>query len=173
MSAPTIDFLRPRRTSGLAWVLLAGGVAAVGVAMVLQRQWIAERATLQAAADARVESLERQRRAAAKPVPLTADERRLQQVAPQLRQPWLPALRVIEGVTKAPVFLLALSVDPASGAIRLEGEAPSFEQALDYAKALGEGDALGPAELRSHELHTDPGGRTTVRFTVVTRWNAR
>jgi hypothetical protein len=173
MSAPTIDFLRPGRLGALAWALLAGGVAALAVAVVLQRQWAHERATLQAAADARTETLERQRREAARPVPITPDERRLQQVAPQLRQPWLPALRVIEGVTKAPVFLLALSIDPASGAVRLEGEAPSFEQALDYARALGEGDALGAAELRSHELHADPGGRTTVRFTVVARWNAR
>lgn len=173
MSAPTIDFLRPRRTGALAWGLLAVGVVAVGVSMTLWRQWGHERAALQAAAEARRASLEQQRRLAVQPVPLAADERRLRQVAPQLRQPWLPALRVIEGVTKAPVFLLSLSIDPASGAIRLEGEAPGFEQVLDYVKALGEGDALGPAELRSHELHTDPGGRTSVRFTVVTRWSDR
>jgi hypothetical protein len=69
--------------------------------------------------------------------------------------------------------LLGLSIDPASGGLRLEGEAPSFEAALAYAKSLGEDGALGRAELRSHDLVNDPSGRAHVRFTAVTQWSAR
>jgi hypothetical protein len=173
MSAPMIDFAHAKRTAWLGWIVLALGVAALGTALRLDQRWTTQRADQQASLQARLDAAEQQRRDALRPVPPSPDRRRLQRIAPQLRQPWLTTLRVIEGVTQPPVFLLGLSIDPASGGLRLEGEAPSFEEALAYAKSLGEGDALGRAELRSHELMNDPSGRASVRFTVVTQWSAR
>jgi hypothetical protein len=102
-----------------------------------------------------------------------ADERRQQFLAQQLAQPWLPTLRLIENATDAPVFVLALSMDPAAGSLRLDGEAPDLQAALDYGSALHEKSLLGPAELRSHETATDPTGRPVVRFTLLAPWGGR
>jgi hypothetical protein len=173
MSAPTIDFLASRPKRRLGWGLLALGAAALGVVLVADRQWAQERSAREAAAGVRAAEAEQRRRDAARPVVLSPDQRRLQRIAPQLRHPWLPVLRTIEGATRPPVHLLALAIDPGTGALRLEGEAPSFEKALDYAKGLDQDSLLGPAELRSHEQVADAEGRVAVRFTVVTRWNAR
>lgn len=172
MSA-TVDFLTARSTSWLGWCLLGLGVAAGGAAFHFDRQWAHERAQREADITARTAEAEQRSREAARPVPISPDQRRLLRIAPQLRQPWLPVLRIIEAATRPPVFLLALSVDPASGTIRVEGEAPTFEAVLEYAKDLDHEGLLGPAELRSHEQVVDPTGRPAVRFTVVSRWSER
>lgn len=172
MSA-TIDFLRPRRGSRIAYGVLASGLIALVVALWLHQRWAVERAERQATARQTAEAARQAQRAALKPVPPTADELRLQRLAPRLREPWLPALRLIENATQAPVFLLGLTIDPASEAIRLDGEASTFDQVVAYASQLDEPGLMGPAELRSHEQVTDPAGRTTVRFTILTKWAAR
>ncbi|HZT56125.1 MAG TPA: hypothetical protein VFA35_07865 [Burkholderiaceae bacterium] len=174
MSVGAIDFLHRRRSPWLGWCLLAIGAAALSASLWLDQRWTAERAHREAVARTRDEAMQQARRAAMRPLPPTADQRRLQRIASQLRQPWLPVLRVIENITEAPVFLLALSIDPATGIVQLDGEAPNFDYAMAYAQLLDEEGLLGPAELRSHELVTEPGtGRATLRFTIVTRWSAR
>lgn len=173
MSASTIDFLKPRAKSWLGWCVLALGIGAVAAALHVDRQWRRERTEREAALTARASAAEQQRREALRPMPVSPDQRRLQHIAPQLRQPWLPVLRVVEGATRPPVYLLALAIDPASGSVRVEGEAPGFDEALAYAKALDEDGPLGPAELRSHEQVSDPSGRAAVRFTIMTRWSVR
>jgi hypothetical protein len=173
MSALTIDFLKPRAMSWLGWCVLAVGIGSVAAALNFDHQRTRERAEHEAAMNARASAAEQQRREASRPMPVSPDQHRLQHIAPQLRQPWLPVLRVVEGATRPPVYLLALAIDPASGNVRVEGEAPSFDKALEYAKALDEEGLLGPAELRSHEQMSDPSGRTAVRFTIKTRWSAR
>lgn len=171
MSA-AIDFLRPRRVPWIGLGLLVLGVAALAISLGLSQRWAAQRADHEAAARLREEAALQALRAASKPPELSADQRRVQRVAPQLRQPWLPALRLIENATQAPVFLLGLAIDPASGVIRLDGEAPTFEQVVAYMSQLDEPGLMGPAELRSHEQALDPTGRSAVRFTIVTRWSA-
>jgi hypothetical protein len=173
MSALTIDFLKPRANSWLGWCVLAIGIGAVAAALHVDRQWTRDRTEHEAAMNARASAAEQQRRDASRPAPVLPDQRRLQHIAPLLRQPWLPVLRVVEGATRPPVYLLALAIDPASGNVRVEGEAPSFDKALEYAKALDEDGLLGPAELRSHEQMSDSSGRAAVRFTIMTRWSAR
>lgn len=174
MSAATIDFLRPRRTPLLGWCILALGASALVAAMWTDRHWASGRAEHDAALRLRDEVQQRAQRAALQPVSLTPDQRRLQRIAPLLRQPWLPALRLVENVTDAPLFLLTLAIDPATGAVRLDGEAPSFDQALAYAQALDDEGLMGPAQLRSHEFVNEPAmGRSSVRFSIVTRWRAR
>lgn len=171
--SPTIDFLASRTTSWTGWCLLALGVAAGGAALHFDRLWVRQRAQIEADVNARTAEAEQRSREAARPVPISPDQRRLQRIAPQLRQPWLPVLRIIEAATRPPVYLLALSVDPTSGTIRVEGEAPTFENVLEYAKELDHEGLLGPAELRSHEQLIDPTGHQAVRFTVVSRWSER
>jgi len=121
---------------------------------------------------AQEEAAERARREARRPIPLSPDQRRLQRIAPALRQPWLPTLRVIENATEPPVYLLSMAIDPAAGTVRLDAEAPSFDHALAYVQLLDEDGLLGPAQIYSHEQGNDPA-RPAVRFTVVTRWSVK
>jgi hypothetical protein len=171
MTSATIDFLHPRRTPWLGGCLLALGAVALAFVLWADRQWNAERADHERARREREAVVQRAREAALRPVPPTAQELRLQQIAPQLRQPWLPVLHLIENVTEPPVYLLSLSVDPATGTVRLDGEAPGFAEALAYTHALDDEGLMGPARLRSHDTATDPTtGRPVVRFSIATRW---
>jgi len=174
MSETTIDFLRRRRTPWLGWCLLAAGAFSLIAVLWLERNWTADRRMREASALARVDSAQNAQRIALQPVPPTPDQRRFDRVAPQLRQPWLPTLRLIENVTQAPVFLLGLSIDPANGAVRLEGEAATFEQAIAFAQALSDDAVIGPAHLRSHEVVNDSTtGQSVTRFSIVTTWKLR
>lgn len=171
--SPSIDFLHPQRSPVLGWWLLAGGMAAMALASA---QYGRTRTELQAREDImqqRAMAQERARRVALRPVLPTTDERRLRHVAAQLRQPWLAALAAIESATQPPIYLLALSIDPATGRIKLEGEAPSFDHAMAYAQLLDQDGTLAQATLASHERVTVESGPTppVVRFTALTRWN--
>ena len=173
MKAPVIDFMQPRATRRLGWVVLGAGSVALATSLWAARAWDTERTQRESALRRHEEAAQQARRAALGPAPLSADERRRQRIAPRLRQPWLPTLRLIENVTEPPLFLLALRIDPATGTVRLEGEAPGFEQALAYAQSLDEQGLLGPAELLFHEQVSDPAGMAAVRFTIATRWSVR
>lgn len=174
MNTTTIDFLHPQRTPKLGWCLLAVGVLALMAAFWFDHQWAGERAEREAGARLREETAQRAQQAALRTRTPTPDQRRLQGIASQLRQPWLHVLRLIENVTEAPVFLLGLSIDPATGVLRLDGEAPSFDHVVAYAQVLDDEGVLGPAQLRSHELVDEPGsGQPSVRFSIMTRWRAR
>ena len=171
MSRPTIDFLYPPRTPLLGWFLLAAGVLCFATALWLSNKWSADqllaRRAEQAAADARRERLRPKPQAAP-----TIEQLRQNQAAIELRRPWLPALRAIESATTAPIFLLSLTIDPATGLVKLEGEAPSLDHALAYGLVLDEGGVLQPAIVNSHDVVTNPA-RTVVRFAASSRWIAR
>lgn len=175
MSAASIDFLRDKpAASKLGWGLFGLGVAALCAALWLEQRWAAQRAEHEARLQAREEAARQAaRRTTPRRTPPSPEQRRLQRIAPQLRQPWLPTLRVIENATEAPIYLSSLSIDPAAGLLQLEGQAPSFDHALAYSQTLDEEGLLGPAELRSHEQLADAGGPPAVRFLVVTRWRVR
>jgi hypothetical protein len=174
VSRPTIDFLHPARPPLLGWALLAAGAASLAAALWLANAWAQADATRTQALRAHAEARLQQATEAARRTPAAAaDERRHQFLARQLAQPWLPALRLVENVTEPPVFVLGLSMDPAAGSLRLDGEAPNLQGALDYASALHEKHLLGPAELRSHETTTDASGRPVVRFTLLAPWGGK
>ncbi len=170
MSANAIDFLHPRRVPVLGLTLLVLGACALVAAIGIDGRWRSERLAREAAERARAEAARSEREAAVRPVVPTAGELRLRQIAPRLRQPWLPTLRLIEKVTEPPVYLLALSVNPSTGEVDLEGEVPGFAQALEYMRSLDEEGVLGPARMRAHGTATDPSGRAVTRFSIVTRW---
>ncbi len=174
MNATTIDFLHPRRTPWLGWCVLTVGSAMLIAALWLDSRWTAERAHRELAARKSLEAIEfKQRTAMQTPTP-SADRLRFERIAPQLHQPWLPTLRVIENATAPPVLLLSLSIDPATGVVRLEGEASEFDQAVAYAQGLDDDSFIGPAQLRSHEIVTDSAsGQAVTRFSIVTRWKNR
>lgn len=173
MSLPRVDFLAPAAAGWASWGLLALGGATLALALGLDRQWAQAREQQESARAASAAEAEQRRRDAARPVPPSTEQRRLERVAPQLRQPWLPVLRAIEGATRPPVHLLALSIDPVAGTVRIEGEAPGFEAAMRYARSLDTPTVLGPAQMRSHEQVADDSGRAAVRFVTVAPWSVR
>lgn len=174
MSIATIDFLHPRRTPWMGWVLLVAGAGALVLSLWAGQRWSSQRAELEAAKRQREESIQSARALADKPVPVTPQDLRVRAVSPQLRQPWLPLLRVVESVTEPPIFLLVMAVDPATGAVRLDGEAPGFAEALSYSQALRNDDVLTHAQLRSHDAVSDPNsGRQSVRFSIAAQWIAK
>lgn len=174
MSVARLDFLRPRHTPVAGIVLLVLGAIALGGSLWLDQRWTAQRAAADDARRAREESARQVIEQALRPVPPSPEELRRRAAAPLLRQPWLPVLRVVESVTEPPVFLLGLNIDPASGNIRIEGEAPSFAEALAYAQSLRNDGVIAPAQLRSHDATIDPNtGRQAVRFTVTSQWISR
>jgi len=172
MNAST-DFLRPPGSPRVGWVLLVVGAVCLATALWLERQWTSERAAAEHAA--RAADTIRRERERPKPAPApTMAQLRWQQAQAELRRPWIPALRAVESATVDPVYLLSLAIDPATEAIKLEGEAPSFDHALAYVQNLDEGGVLQPATIASHDQTFEAGsGRGFVHFTATTRWNVR
>jgi hypothetical protein len=172
MSLKAIDFLRAPAAPRIGWWLLAAGLLSLGVARWCDQRWTSER---QAAEQALLERAEAHR-AAQRPVaptPPSAADKRLQHAQLELRRPWMPALRAIESAAVDPVYVLAMSFEPNTGAIKLEAEAPSFEHALAFTQVLADGQALASAALASHEQVADAtSARPAVRFTVLARWSA-
>jgi hypothetical protein len=171
MSAPTIDFLRPPAPPRAGWVLLALGATALVAALAVQRHWAAQEAQWQAQQEARQAATERARRRAELPAVSPQEQKRQAHLIDALSRPWLPTLKAVEDASQDPVYLLGLSIDPESGKVQLDGDAPSFDHALSYVQRLDLDRALEPGQLVSHETVNDPTtSRSFVRFTAVTRW---
>lgn len=172
MSGSTVDFLHAPRRPRIGWVLLALGSAALAMALWCEQRWASERAATELA-DEQALAAQRALLALLPPPEPTLAQRRWQQAQGELRRPWLPALRAIEAATVNPVFLLSMTIEPSKGLIKLDAEAPSFDNALAYVQVLDIGGVLQPAVLVSHEQAADvAGGRGTVRFSALTHWVA-
>lgn len=169
-----VDFRHRHRQPRSGWALLAAGVAALASTLIVTSGWSARRAEVQRLNQLREESAQQARLAASKPVPPSPAQVRLSQVAAELRQPWLPMLKVIESASEPPVFVLSMAVTPGSGQVRLEAEAPTFGDALGYVRSLSEEGVLGGVQLRSHEAAVDPlTTQPIVRFGVSAQWITR
>ncbi|MEP7296801.1 MAG: hypothetical protein ABI702_11480 [Burkholderiales bacterium] len=167
-----MDFLRRPQPPRVGWVLLAIGALAMAFALWSDKRWADDHQTALQTEQDRVAA---QRAAQTPPPPKepTFAEQRWRQAQPELQRPWFAALRAVESATTNPVFLLAMSIEPASGLIKLDAEAPTFDHAMAYVQVLDEGNTLQPAMIVSHEQAMDPsGGRGAVKFSVVTHWNA-
>jgi len=169
---PVLDFLRSPGQPALGWLLLLLGVAAVAGVLAFNhhRQEIQAREDMKI--EARAEAQRREREAALRPHVMSPEEKRLRHVLPALNQPWLPVMRSIESVTDSPVFLLGLSIDPSSGKLQIEAQAPDFDEAMGYVQRLAEVDLLKSVQIVSHDNVLDPWGRPSVKFNVTARWSA-
>lgn len=167
-----VDFLRRPAPPRMGWVLLVLGAAALVAALAFSDHYASAQAEAERNAQAQLE-LDRQRVRPARPVAPSAAEVRLRQADAESRAPWLRTLRIVEATTRDPVYLRSLVIEPSTGVVKLEAEAPTFAEALAYAKALDEEGSLHPALLSSHEQVVDATGKGAVRFSVAGRWNSR
>ena len=172
MKAP-VDFLREEAPPRRGWALLVLGAVA-SVAMVsLDWRYQSAWTEFQRRAQARLE----QERVRGLPAPArtpTVAEVRLRRAEADSQAPWLATLRAVEALTQEPVYLRSMTIEPAAGTIKLEAEAPSFAEALAYSEALAEVSILQPALLTSHEQVPDvASGKSSIRFHVVAKWQAR
>ncbi len=167
-----VDFLRPPAPPRLGWILLVLGAAALVAALAFGDHYASAQAEAERNAQAQVD-LDRQRLRLVRPVAPTAAEVRLRQADAESHAPWLRTLRVVEATTRDPVFLRSLVIEPSTGVVKLEAEAPTFAEALSYVKALDDEGSLHPALLTSHEQVVDATGKSAIRFSVAARWNSR
>lgn len=173
MSSASVDFMRSPAPPPLGWWLLAAGIAAMFVALVLQGQWASDQMQAQRLERLRSGTLHVKDRPA-RPAEPTLAQRRWAQAQPELLRPWLPMLRAVETATSSPVYLLSLTLEPESGVLRLDAEAPDFGSAIAYVQRLDATGALLPGALLSHEEISIPGSPgSMVRFSATTRWNTQ
>lgn len=171
MTQAAIDFLAPPPPRRFGVVLLLTAAAILAAVLWIARVWEHEEEAAHAADQRALELRRLQSVQAAAPAP-SADSKRWDQARLELAAPWLSALRAIEQATVNPVFLLSLDIEPATGTVKVVGEAPSFDHALAYVQVLDLDGALQPAQLTSHEKIVDPSGRSIVRFSAVTTWSS-
>lgn len=172
MSLRAIDFMQsPNARFRGGWWLAVGMAALIGVYAVDQH-WDVQHQRILRDRATRLEALQASRRPVVAPAP-NADERRLQRAERERAYPFLPALRAIESAAVDPVYVLALSFEPAAGALKIDAEAPSFDHALAFTQVLTNDRGLSAASLASHDTVNDAAsGRPTVRFTVLARWRS-
>jgi hypothetical protein len=167
-----INFLRPAQHQTWAWPCLIAGSVVMALAWWFSQHWALERAAALQAAQAAAQAQRAARQSAPRAAP-TAAQQGLQRAHTELRRPWLSALSAIESAALDPVYLLALNIEPATGAIKIEAEAPSFGHAVAFTQALADNTALAWATLASHETALNPSTQaSTVRFTVRSQWGA-
>ena len=164
------DFLRGPARPYAGWVCLGVGTLAIVAALA----WDYHEAQGREAALRAQRQAQEAAGSTTAPAPSPAEraaQQRVRQVQAELRMPWLAVLQAVEAATVKPVYMLSMSVEPSSGAVRLDAEATNYEQALAYARALGESGLLAPAMLVSHEQIAEAApGRPALRFSVSTRW---
>jgi len=188
MSLSDVDFLRRPAQPLAGWWILATGVILLAGSLTFANRWRTERQAADVQEQAILMSRQTRLKPAAPPTQSVA-QRRWSQARSELSKPWTAVLNSVESATHEPIYLLSLNIEPATGIIHVEGEAPGFDQALDYVQALGAEPSLTSATLVSHaeiEPGTTPDGapafptqfsadapprdRPIVRFSALTHW---
>lgn len=174
MSRWRIDFVQTRHVPAMSWVLLFAGavaLAAAGVWYVHALEALharqAERALIEADNAA---TLEAQRQPAVKPPEASlAQDPRWQRATVELNWPWLDTLSIIEQLTRPPVYVLAIKPDKQSGSIRVDAEANSYDDMVDYVRTLQAVDAFTQVQPLRHEQRRDASGPAIVKFALQLR----
>jgi hypothetical protein len=166
-----MNFVAPaRRFSPVAWLILAVGAAA---GTLLADLYLAAEET-RAGLARQAERLERQLRptaVAARPMPhKSAPAGRPAQPPAQQAFPWDAILREIERATDRRVALLAIDTEAGAGRTRLDAEARSIDDALDFAERLRASPLVERAFLLAHETRTSPAGPVT-GFSLQIEWS--
>ena len=166
MRLSQVDFLRQPGQPMAGRLLLGVGTLALLGSLILAHQWRQEHDAAEEVMRATLSTIEQQRTPVPR-VPTTAQRRGIQ-VQSVMARPWTAALGAVESATREPVRLVSLSIDPATGQLRLEGESPTFDEAVTYVQALGAQRALASATLVSHAPAT--GSEAGIRFSATASW---
>lgn len=171
----SVDFFRSRSALPyLGWLLLSVGLACLFGSIWMERAISTRLASAEAALATANEESRAARARSARVVSPTADEKRLAAAEEESKAPWLQTLRAIEAVATEPIYLRSFVVEPSSNVVKIEAEAPTFADALDFLGAVDSEALFHPAVLVSHDTVSDPAaGKPTIRFSVSGRWNRR
>ncbi|CAG8863242.1 hypothetical protein PS627_00178 [Pseudomonas fluorescens] len=173
MRALDLEF-QPRRSSPLAWTLLAMGIGLLLVLLVAQHLWQAE----QQALEAQVLRLEQQlgrRPAGSTPQDTTANREQaerlaqMRNVSQQLQRPWEQLFSTLERLPQDDVALLTLTPDARKGQLRISAEARTLEAMLQFHKRLESIDQLRDVSLLNHEINAKQPEHP-VQFNLSATW---
>ncbi|BBH45900.1 PilN domain-containing protein [Pseudomonas sp. KU43P] len=165
---------QPRRSSPLAWSLLALGGAVVAVLVLLQQHLQAEQVDL----EARVHGMEMQlgrRPATAAPQNSAASREQaerlaqMRSVSQQLQRPWQQLFAMLEAQPQEDVALLTLTPDARKGQVRITAEARNLEAMLQYHQRLEQSAELSDVSLLNHEVVAGQPEHP-VRFNLTATW---
>lgn len=173
MRALDLEF-QPRRSSPLAWSLLALGIALLVALLIVQQLWQAERQAL----EAQVQRLEQQlgrRPASSAPLDSAASREQaerlaqMRSVSQQLQRPWEQLFDNLEGLPQEDVALLALTPDARKGQLRISAEARNLEAMLQFHKRLESIEQLRDVSLLNHEINARQPEHP-VQFNLSATW---
>jgi hypothetical protein len=164
---------RRRRISLAGWLVLAGGLVAVGMA-TLDWQDARDDAARWSAKSAHWQDMAKRVGGSRKTVGDDAAVLRPQVAAAakaisRLTTPWGALYRSLEGSADDTVSLLAISPNVDKGEVRLSGEAKDFAALRSYLKRLGDSEALADVRLLGQEVKTGDAQRPIV-FSIVAAW---
>lgn len=173
MRALDLEF-QPRRSSPLAWSLLAlGGVLLVAL-FVAQQRWQAEQQVLEAQVHRLEQQLGRRPAIAAPQDSATRREQaerlaQMRSVSQQLQRPWEQLFDRLEGLPQEDVALLTLTPDARKGQLRISAEARNLEAMLQFHKRLESIDQLRDVSLLNHEINARQPEHP-VQFNLSATW---
>lgn len=165
---------QPRRSSPLAWALLALGCAVLAMLLLLQQHLQHE----QVALESRVHQLELKlgrRPATIAPQNSAASREQAEQLAQmrtvsqQLQRPWEQLFAMLEAQPQEDVALLSLTPDARKGQVRIAAEARSLEAMLQYHQRLERSSELTDVSLLNHEVLAGQAEHP-VRFNLTATW---
>jgi Tfp pilus assembly protein PilN len=166
-----LDFMQPhaRRTWLGVVLLIAGAATAYGLLAQYYAQ-LRESVELEERIDGAHRAVRREmpRLRVAGGRALALEVRTANLVIAQINVPWDELFGEIEAATDADVALLAIQPDPATGQVRISGEARKLESVLGYITRLEARDGLTNVLLLSHELKDTPA--RPVAFTIAAKW---
>lgn len=178
MTPRSIDFSKQPRLPWQGWALLLLGCTALAITWGLKHHWDEQAQTLQrqqALADREAaHQLATDRARTAVP---PAEARRLAQLAQQLAWPWPQVLQAVDAAVAEPVYLLGMGLQPQAdsntGLLKLEAQAPTWNDALAFVEKLQRTQALMPQvlgipQLSSQQQALDAGTNAPVVRFVVT-----
>lgn len=165
---------QPRRSSALAWSLLALGSAVLALLLLVQQQLQSEHVDL----EARVHNLELKlgrRPATAAPLSRAASREQAEQLAQmrnvsqQLQRPWEQLFAMLEAMPQQDVALLTITPDARKGQLRIAAEARDLEAMLQYHQRLERSAELRDVSLLNHEVVAGQPEHP-VRFNLTATW---
>lgn len=169
-----IEFMGRKSEPKGGWLLLGLGLVCLSASSWYYFQARAQRLAEQHEVDRQTElALVEQAKLASLKIdtgPNYLADKRWHHAATDLALPWARTLKALDSATKPPVFLTAFKSDPATGALVLEAEAPSFDDVVHYVRTLNQSEGLISARLLSHDLAQNAQGASSLKFVVQTQW---